>query len=96
VRRPTGGVLLRLGLLAVAGYYAVWGGEYSVFGLRELERQLAAEQLRLESVRQQTDSLRVVAERIESDPLAIERVARERFGMIRHGETLVRFVVVED
>ena len=33
--------------------------------------------------------------KLERDPATIERVARERFGMIREGETLYRFVPVD-
>jgi cell division protein FtsB len=79
-------------LLGVAVYYAVWGGEYSAFDLRRLavQKQDLTEQL-TESQRQ-VDSLKTLAELLERDPITIERVARERFGMIREGEVLYRFV----
>jgi hypothetical protein len=38
------------------------------------------------------DSLERVATAIERDPRTQERVARERFGMIRQGERLYRLV----
>jgi cell division protein FtsB len=85
-------MLGRLALAAVAGYYALWGGEYSVFDLRHLNDRLAAEQLAIQQVRAEVDSLRVYAHQVERDPATIERLARDRFGMIRPGETLVRFV----
>jgi hypothetical protein len=37
----------------------------------------------------------VLAGKLESDDAAIERIARERFGMIREGEILYRFVPVD-
>ena len=82
-------------LLSVALYYAVWGGEYSAFDLRRLARQQEAERVRLAGARVLVDSLRLVAKRLEGDPATIEQVARERFGMIRPGEILYRFVEVD-
>jgi cell division protein FtsB len=98
-RPPAGRSLARraigLLLLTIAVYYAVWGGEYSVFDLRRLHSQQAAEAARIEAARLHVDSLRALASALESDPAAIEAVARERFGMIRPGEVLYRFVTVE-
>jgi cell division protein FtsB len=87
--------VLGLLLLMVALYYAVWGGEYSVFDLRRLHSQQAAEAARIEAARLQVDSLRALAAALENDPAAIEAVARERFGMIRPGEVIYRFVAVD-
>jgi cell division protein FtsB len=83
-------------LLGVAAYYAVWGGEYSSFDLRRLhnQREAAAEGLTLSEA--QVDSLGALAKRLEGDRATIEAVARERFGMIKDGELLYRFVPVED
>jgi cell division protein FtsB len=82
------------GLLAVALYYAVWGGEYSALDQRSLSRRQDEVAARLALVRAQTDSLRRVAAQLEGDPATLETVARERFGMIRDGEVLYRFVEV--
>jgi cell division protein FtsB len=79
-------------LIAVATYYAFWGGEYTAFDLGRISMRQKAEAARLAAIRTDVDSLRTVAEALESDPATIERVARERFGMIREGETLYRFV----
>jgi cell division protein FtsB len=79
---------------AVAGYYALWGGEYSAFDLRRLRRDIGTAEERLVRTRVEGDTLQVQAERLERDPATIERVARERFGMIRDGELLFRFVAV--
>ncbi|CAN5789877.1 hypothetical protein BH23GEM7_BH23GEM7_42460 [soil metagenome] len=87
--------LLRLLLLGIAAYYALWGGEYSAFDLLRIEEERQSEESRLARVRTEVDSLRVLAGRLESDLPTLERVARERFGMIRPGETLYRFVAVD-
>lgn len=82
-------------LLGVAGYYSLWGGEYSAFDLGRLAEQQRLEAARLAETRAQADSLAELVQRLESDPATIEAVARERFGMIRKGETLYRFVDVQ-
>lgn len=79
------------GLLLAAIYYAVFGGEYSVFELREARVSLTQERQTLAEVRTRIDSLNAWADSLENDPSTIERIAREEFGMIRDGETLYRF-----
>ena len=95
LRRKPGRRLLAGAVLAVAAYFAVWGGEYSLFDLLRLKRDRGEAEERLARTRREVDSLRAEAKRLEDDPAAIERVARERFGMIRDGETLYRFVPVD-
>ncbi len=79
-------------VLLIAAYYAVFGGEYSTFEVRRARRSLPREAAELEDLRRQIDSLRAWADSLEVDPVTLERLARERFGMIRSGETLYRFV----
>ena len=81
-------------LTGVAVYYAVWGGEYSVFDVRTLTIRQQQAEVDLAELREEVDSLRVVEEKLEDDPATIEAVARERFGMIRDGELLYRFLDV--
>ena len=87
--------LLAGGVLALAGYYALWGGEYSAWDLLRLRGDRARAEEALARTRHEVDSLRAVAKALEDDPAAIERIARERFGMIREGELLYRFVPVD-
>jgi len=82
-------------LIAVAGYYAIWGGEYSEFDLFQLRQMEDEETAKLDATRVTVDSLRILAEQMERDSATIEQYARERFGMIREGETLYRFVTVD-
>ena len=79
-------------ILGVALYYALFGGEYSVFELRGLSKRVAEEQARLDSLRIEVDSLEARADSLENDSATIERIARERYGMIKPGERLYRFV----
>ena len=87
--------LLAGAVLAVALYYAALGGEYSALDLLRLKRDRRAAEAELARTRREADSLRAQATKLERDPATIERVARERFGMIREGETLYRFVPVD-
>ena len=82
-------------LVTIAAYYAFWGGEYSAFDLGRLGVRQQEEAGRLAITRAEVDSLRALAAALESDPATIERVARERFGMVREGEVLYRFVELE-
>jgi cell division protein FtsB len=87
--------LLRSAVVTAAAYYALWGGTYSAFDLRRLREAQAEEQAKLGAAKSRVDSLQALAARLESDPATLERVARERFGMIRDGELLYRFVEVD-
>ena len=81
-----------LAALAFALYFAIQGGEYGTTDLLALRRQEAAEEAQVLRLRQVVDSLTRDATGIEHDLRVQERVARERFGMIRRGELLYRLV----
>ena len=93
--RPKGRHLLAAAVLAVALYYAAFGGEYSAVDLLRLKRDRRGAEQALARTRREVDSLKAQTLKLERDPATIERVARERFGMIREGETLYRFVPVD-
>ena len=78
-------------ILLLAMYYAFFSGEYSWFSLRELRIELAETQFELDEKRKEIDSLVALADSVRSDLGTLERIARERFGMINDGETLYRF-----
>ena len=89
MRRLKKTVLLIIVLLA--GYYAVFSGEYSWFALQKARTELEQTQAKLTEKSRQIDSLVALADSMRSDSGMLERIARERFGMIRDGETLYRF-----
>jgi cell division protein FtsB len=78
--------------LAGALYFALFGGDYSYFELRRVRREQAAEQLRLEQSRAEVEALKAREDSLLHDSATIERIARERYGLIRDGERLYRFV----
>jgi hypothetical protein len=82
---------------AVAGlifalYFALQGGEYGTLDLLQLRREEAEESSNVERLHVMVDSLSRVAWAIEHSPRMQERVAREKFGMLRKGEFLYRLV----
>jgi len=81
-----------LAALAFALYFAVQGGEYRTTDLLALRRQESAERDLVRRLHQVVDSLERDATAIGRDARVQERVARERFGMIRRGELLYRLV----
>jgi cell division protein FtsB len=84
--------LLLPATLGVAAYFALFGGEYNVFEAWRLDRLGEREAERLQRLRADVDVLRARADSLENDPGTVERLARERYGMIREGEVLYRFV----
>ena len=83
-------------LVGLAVYFAVFGGEYSLFDVRQARAEREEEAERLAELRRANDSLRAWGDSLESDSAAIERLARERYGMIREGEVLYRIAPPAD
>jgi cell division protein FtsB len=88
----TGARWAALAALAFALYFGVQGGEYGTTDLLALRRQESSERSQVQRLRQVVDSLQRDATAIEHDLRVQERVARERFGMIRQGELLYRLI----
>lgn len=82
-------------LLGMAVYWAVLGGEYSWFELRRTRAARTVEAAELARLEAQIDSLRSMADSLETDSATLERLARERYGMVRDGEVLYRFAQPE-
>ena len=83
---------LMVPLVAGAAYYALFGGEYSLFEARNLERERAREHQRLTETRRDVVTLRARADSLQHDSATLERIAREKYGLIKEGERLYRFV----
>jgi cell division protein FtsB len=79
------------GLVLLALYYALFGGEYSAFELWGIRSEGRESVIRVEELTELTEKLGTRAEALESDDRALEFIARENFGMIRDGEILYRF-----
>jgi cell division protein FtsB len=90
------GRLLLPALLGLAVYYAVFGGEYSLLELRKARREIAEQREELRLLRRSLDSLSAWVDSLQNDSATLERLARERFGMIREGEVLYRLAEPRD
>jgi len=75
----------------VAAYFVIFGGEYSLVELRRVKDELELERQRLVDVQSEVERLRARVDSLENDSATIERIAREKWGMIRPGEKLYRF-----
>lgn len=78
-------------LLAGATYFALFGGEYSMLELARIRGERAREAERLEAVNADVERLDARADSLANDAATIERVAREKWGLIKDGERLYRF-----
>lgn len=79
------------GLVALAAYYALFGGEYSAIELWEIRTETAEAVILVDELEETTAQLTERVALLESDDRALETLARESFGMIRDGEVLYRF-----
>ena len=83
-------------LIGLSVYFALFGGEYSVFEVRRVRAERVELEEALVALEQTNDCLRAWAEALQSDSATIERLARERYGMIRAGEVLYRIAAPAD
>jgi cell division protein FtsB len=81
--------------LVFALYFALQGGEYGTLDLLQLRREEEKEGAHVERLHRMVDSLARAAWAIEHSPRVQERVAREKFGMLKKGEFLYRLVPSE-
>ena len=78
------------GLVAVAFYVAVAGGEHSLRDAHRARAALEDRRTELAALRQEIDSLAAWSDSLRHHDEALERLARERYGFIRDGEYLYR------
>ena len=83
-------------LIGLSVYFALFGGEYSVFEVGGVRAERVELEQRLVELEQTNDCLRAWADALETDSATIERLARERYGMIRPGEVLYRITGPSD
>ena len=80
------------GLIVLAVYFAVQGGEYSTRDLYVLRRRSTNLTHQVDSLQHEVDSLGRYLRLVKGDSATMERIAREEFGMVRGDkEILYRF-----
>jgi cell division protein FtsB len=83
----------RLGIVAMVALAVV----LAVFGIKEsirawqMRRDMQAVERDLTTLRAQQAELARTVDRLRNDPLYIEKLAREEMGMVREGETVLKF-----
>ena len=83
----------RLAVAAVAVLamaLAVFAGRNAVV-LWQMQREIEAAERDVARLSAQQKKLEDFAERLRNDPAYIEKVAREEMGMVREGETVLKF-----
>ena len=99
-RKKSGGgrgvtrLLVAAGIVA-ALWFAIEGGEYGTRDLLRQKQRKARLQAATDSVQHVVDSLRRYKRRLETDPVLLERIAREEFGMVR-GDKEILYRIAED
>jgi cell division protein FtsB len=79
-----------IAMVALALGLAVFGVKESVRAW-QMRRDVKAVQRELETLRAQQGELARTVDRLQNDPLYIEKLAREEMGMVREGETVLKF-----
>lgn len=87
--------LISFGVLGIALYFVVAGGEYTILDAHRADAEMATRRAEISAMRLEIDSLRVRIEALRNDDEALERIARERYGFIRDGEYLYRITEPE-
>jgi len=83
----------RLAVAAVAVLalgLAVFAGRNTI-ALWQMQREIATAERDVARLSEQQKKLEELAERLRNDPAYIEKVAREEMGMVREGETVLKF-----
>lgn len=86
----TGRILGSTAVVLIAAGLLVYGGN-GMLRVWQMTREIEALERDLTALRAQTDKLAKTVERLRDDPLYIETLAREELGMVRSGETVLKF-----
>jgi cell division protein FtsB len=60
-------------------------------GVRAMQREITGAEQEIASLRTQAQSLARIIEQLRNDPAYIEKLAREEHGLVREGETVLKF-----
>jgi cell division protein FtsB len=79
-----------IAMVALAVGLAVFGVKESVRAW-QMRRDMHAVELEVQTLRAKQEQLTRTVDRLRNDPLYIEKLAREEMGMVREGDTVLKF-----
>jgi cell division protein FtsB len=82
-------LLLACGVALLLGGYVVFGNRGILQRIR-LQHQKAELEVKIRQAEEETKSLQAQSKALDGDKKAIEKVARERYGMVREGEKVYK------
>lgn len=80
------GLILAMASTFLATTVAALFGEGGYRDVKQLRREVSVRRLELEEQRARVSALEAEVKRLQSDPTALERLAREQLGLVRPGE----------
>ncbi len=83
--------LLGLGAGAVALVVLTSWTIGGVLGVRAIQREIGAAEGAIATLRAQAQTLARTIDRLRNDPAYIEKLAREEHGLVREGESVLKF-----
>ncbi len=78
-------------LVAVLVLALMFGGKFGIISRIRYDRFEKSLELQLETEKARNDSLKIVLNRLKTDPDYLERMTRERLRMIKENEKIYRF-----
>jgi cell division protein FtsB len=84
--------LIRTGvfLIVVIGLYSFLGGEFGFLNLLRMERSRDRLEMEKRELTAEIVDLEIRCKRLLSDSLLIQKLAREKYGLARDGEVIIR------
>ncbi|MGH7314524.1 MAG: FtsB family cell division protein [Candidatus Rokuibacteriota bacterium] len=83
--------LIVLAAAAVAVLALASGTVSGMLGFRAIQREIAAAERDIATLRAQAETLTRMIDRLRHDPAYVEKLAREEHGLVREGESVLKF-----
>ncbi len=83
--------LVAAGAVVLLGTVLGGWGVGGVLRVREIDREIAAAERAIAALRTRAEQLTATIDRLRNDPAYIEKLAREEHGLVREGETVLKF-----
>jgi cell division protein FtsB len=76
--------------IALPALFYILFGSHGIVQRIQLESRITELHSKIDEASEENERLKAVAKSLDSDLKAIEKVAREKYGMVREGETVYR------